>query len=62
MRAFLIATILMAGTTPAIAKPIPCWLVKAAITLTGSEEAAEKEALARGYTKPQIEDARRRCR
>jgi hypothetical protein len=60
-RSILIVAMLMAGMVPAIAKPIPCWLVKAAITLTGSEEAAEKVAIEKGYTKDQVAMARRKC-
>ena len=57
LRAFLIAVMLMAGITPAMAKPLPCWLVKSAIVMTGSE----KEALARGYSKAEVAAARRKC-
>jgi len=53
------------GTQSVIAKgkgePIACWQVKAAIVLKGSEEAAERFALAHGYTAEQIATARRRC-
>jgi hypothetical protein len=39
---------------------IPCWKVKDAVAMLG-EAGAEKEALARGYSKEQIEAARRKC-
>jgi hypothetical protein len=42
------------------ASPIPCWKVKAAVEVLG-EAGAEKEALARGYTKEQVAEARKRC-
>jgi len=53
------------GTQSVIAKgkgePIACWQVKAAVVLTGSEDAAVQYALAHGYTVEQIATARRRC-
>lgn len=52
--------ILLLLSSPAFADTIPCWKVKAAVAMMG-EAAAEKEALARGYTKEQIAEARRKC-
>jgi triacylglycerol esterase/lipase EstA (alpha/beta hydrolase family) len=59
--ASMIVIAAMLAATPAIAKPIPCWMVKAAIVMTGSEDGAEREALAHGYTREQIAEARRKC-
>jgi len=48
------------AATPALAKQIPCWKVEAAVAVLG-EAAAEREAIARGYTREQIAEARRKC-
>lgn len=59
--AFFIMLFSVSSIEPIEAKALPCYLVKAAILVTGSEEAAAKVAIQRGYSQADVEAARRKC-
>lgn len=54
--------VLMAVCSKARASEIPCWKVQAVRSWTGSDSAAEALARKHGYSKAQIEEAKRRCK
>jgi hypothetical protein len=61
--AALAAALLCAPLTAHAAEQIPCWKVHAVLTWAlGDEVKAERLAEKHGYTKPQIREAKKRCK
>lgn len=60
--AFATLFLIWTGIAARAEEHIPCWKAKAFLAYhAGDRRAAERDAIARGYTRLQIADAKRRC-